>query len=134
MDSTNGFSKVNGNKDQESIIKKRNVWQRRSKMEKILLAVTGILLLLVIILFVISVIQSRSDKEYCTTPACVTIAANVINFMDQSVDPCEDFYQYACGGWIKANPLPENERDWDRYEELTKTNNHILKYVLGMLQ
>ncbi|GFV58253.1 endothelin-converting enzyme homolog [Trichonephila clavipes] len=130
MDSANGFSKANGNKDKESIIKKRNFWQRRSKMEKILLAVTGILLLLVIVLFVISVVQSHSDKEYCTTPACVTIAANVINFMDQSVDPCEDFYQYACGGWKKANPLPENERHWDRYEELTKTNNHILKYIL----
>ncbi|GFS77775.1 endothelin-converting enzyme 1 [Trichonephila clavipes] len=130
MDSTNGFSKANGNENQESINKKHNFWQRRSKLEKILLAVTGILLLLVIILFVISLVESHSDKEYCNTPACVTIAANIINFMDQSVDPCEDFYQYACGGWIKANPLPQNENNWDRYKELTKSNNHILKYIL----
>ncbi|GFY49874.1 endothelin-converting enzyme homolog [Trichonephila inaurata madagascariensis] len=115
MDSSNRFSKANGNKDQESIIKKRNFWQRRSKMEKILLTITGIF---------------TAHKEYCTTPACVTIAANVINFMDQSVDPCEDFYQYACGGWIKANPLPDNENDRNRYKELIKTNNHILKYIL----
>ncbi|GFU20356.1 endothelin-converting enzyme homolog, partial [Nephila pilipes] len=68
--------------------------------------------------------------EYCTTPACVTAAASIINCMDPSVNPCEDFYQFACGGWIKSNPLQENKNQWERYDELTQTINHILKHVL----
>ncbi|GFT20294.1 endothelin-converting enzyme 2, partial [Nephila pilipes] len=100
-------------------------------MEKVLLTSTVVLLLLIIILFVISMVQiHKSDAEYCTTPACVRAAASIINDMDPSVNPCEDFYQFACGGWIKSNPLPEDKNQWERYDELTLTINHILKYVL----
>ncbi|GFU35800.1 endothelin-converting enzyme homolog [Nephila pilipes] len=61
--STNGFSKANGNRDRESISMKRNFWQRRSKMEKILLACTVVLLLLVIILLAISMVHIHKTED-----------------------------------------------------------------------
>ena len=34
--------------------------------------------------------------------------------MDKSVDPCTNFYQYSCGGWLKATPIPEDRALWGR--------------------
>lgn len=28
--------------------------------------------------------------------------------MDMTADPCEDFFQYACGGWVERNPVPSD--------------------------
>ncbi|GFU09355.1 endothelin-converting enzyme homolog [Nephila pilipes] len=69
--------------------------------------------------------------KYCISRACVKTAANILNFMDQSVNPCEDFYQYACGDWIKSNPLRENKTSLSRFEKLSENNDRVLKYVLA---
>lgn len=34
-------------------------------------------------------------------------AARLLQNMDQSVDPCQNFYQYACGGWLERHVIPE---------------------------
>ena len=50
--------------------------------------------------------------------------------MDKSVDPCTDFYQYSCGGWMKSNPIPSDQPRWDVYSKLSDENQRFLWGVL----
>lgn len=50
--------------------------------------------------------------------------------MDKAVDPCEDFYEYACGTWRKNNPIPSDQVFWARYNQLGEYNREVLHKIL----
>jgi putative endopeptidase len=50
--------------------------------------------------------------------------------MDRTADPCGNFYQFACGGWIKAHPLPPDRPSFGRFDELQDRNDDALHAIL----
>ena len=73
--------------------------------------------------------------------ACLSAAVNAqqsskhtpvldVTAMDRTIDPCVDFFQYACGGWIKNNPIPPDQSAWDLYSKMEDENKEKLRGIL----
>ena len=53
------------------------------------------------------------------------------SFMDRTVDPCVDFYAFACAGWQRQNPIPPDQATWSVYGKL---QDEIQRHLWGLLQ
>ncbi len=68
-----------------------------------------------------------ADKPFTELPYSPSLD---LKDMDPKVDPCVDFYQYSCGGWIVANPIPADRASMSVYGKLTEDTTHLLWGIL----
>ena len=53
-----------------------------------------------------------------------------VTALDKRADPCVDFYQFACGGWLQSNPIPADQAAWGVDSKLQEQNRLILRQIL----
>uniref|UniRef100_A0A8V0Z9T6 endothelin-converting enzyme 1 n=1 Tax=Gallus gallus TaxID=9031 RepID=A0A8V0Z9T6_CHICK len=104
----------------------------RSQLELVLCTVAITLALLLGITIVALAVQYSRDPSHtmCLTDACVRVASKILEALDTDTDPCQDFYQYSCGGWIKRNPLPNGRSKWSTFNSIWDQNQAIMKHLL----
>lgn len=60
------------------------------------------------------------STDVCNTAECLKVAGEFMRNINSSVDPCDDFYHYACDGWIRDNPIAPSENEQATYIKTTK--------------
>lgn len=78
-----------------------------------------------------SPVSKIDDLEVCDTQVCRESARFLLDAMDTRVDPCDDFYRYACGAWIEKNPIPEGRRSHSVADRL---NDNIYRIAAESLR
>lgn len=94
----------------------------------IFICITGVLALL--LLLVTQGLIRFHKERFCLTPECIEAAASIRNKINLSVDPCDNFFQYACGGWIENNPIPDDQSNYGIYPWLRNNVDLKIKALL----
>ncbi|KAF5307511.1 hypothetical protein FQR65_LT06866 [Abscondita terminalis] len=100
---------------------KLRCWNIRSKLEKILIISTAIACIIIIILAILlSNKPAHEVSPSCDTTVCLNEAAKVAQYIDSKIDPCENFYQFACGNFLKRSHGDESYRFTNQLEDIGK--------------
>ncbi len=74
--------------------------------------------------------QDQSGTKVSQQPVLPYCPSLDLTSMDKSVEPCVNFYRFACGGWQSKNPIPSDQTSWSVYAKLYQDNLNFLHGIL----
>jgi len=77
-----------------------------------------------------STLKENSKDGVCHEKHCQEVADFMHKGLNEEVDPCENFYQFACGGWMKSHKIPDKKEEYSAINELSDNNDKLLKQFL----
>ncbi|CAF3355230.1 unnamed protein product [Rotaria socialis] len=108
-------------------------FSKRTRLERCLILTNFIVLFVAFCIF-LSCFYRHHDKQepekLCLTPICIQLSSSIYSGLNQTINPCDDFYEFVCGRWIKTNIIPKGHSGWSTTKELSRKNLIILKSIL----
>ena len=112
---------------------------RRRRHAVLVASVACVVITAVLLAITLAITLSASPREggnggqsNCITPYVCN--SNILNYIDDSFDPCDDFFNYSCGKWLSANPL-NGRSQWNIFAELAVNNyKHLSEYLARPVQ
>lgn len=53
--------------------------------------------------------DDKQNDKVCLTAGCIHTASKVLDAIDSSIEPCDDFYHFACGNFVKNTNIPDEK-------------------------
>ncbi|CAO3703649.1 unnamed protein product [Rhizopus stolonifer] len=75
--------------------------------------------------------RNNKTSPVCLTPECVLTASQILQDIDMTLDPCDDFYQYTCSQWEKHHEIPNGKSRINSFSILGDQNKEILRTILS---
>src|SRR5258708_6393646 len=111
----------------------RGAPRRSGRFEEISARMTGVGSALALVVFASAALgqTTAASPSGAEPPRAPVVRGLDLSAIDKSADPCTDFYQYACGTWVKDNPVPGDQVRWVRSISLLQERNfHELRQEL----
>jgi len=74
--------------------------------------------------------KDAANQDICFSKGCIQTAADLLDKLDQTANPCEDFYQFACGGYIEKTVIPDDRTRTSMFSLVGDKLNEQLRVLL----
>lgn len=75
--------------------------------------------------------QSTEKHPTCVTSGCIKTASNIRKYLDESVDPCDNFYEFACGNFRRNTMIPEGKGSIDLFSIVEDLVGEQLRTIIS---
>ncbi|XP_076315304.1 neprilysin-1-like isoform X1 [Tachypleus tridentatus] len=90
-------------------------WSRRTGFERTLVVISIFLFVACMVLVLVNILievkirnQAKTAPKICNTEECIHAASRILERIDPTSDPCNDFYQFACGSYAEKHTVPDD--------------------------